>query len=169
MSSLTDILKNDIEIFISKFIDEVSIETNINKNRLHEIWMNLNKSSSKSIPSMTTIKKKKTVSSYVNFCNKQRPILKEKYPNLSFGEISKQLGKLWSELSTEEQNKYKIVVDDDENNNILPPELPTVIEKQTNDNFIFYDKNNDDDDDESIETFIIDEDDDFDLLDTDDD
>jgi len=162
MSSLMDVLKTDIELYISKFIDEIAIETNINKNKLHEIWMNVFNNNKIIQKSTATVNKKKTVSAYVNFCNQQRPSLKEKYPNLSFGDISKQLGKLWSELSPDEQNKYKILLDDDKTNIPSPP----VIEKTNHEDFIFYDDK--DDDDESLDTFIIDDDDDFEL-ETDDD
>lgn len=152
--SLADTIKSDIDDFISRFIDEITMETDISKNRLNELWLNISNNKNITNKQNPIIKKKKTVSAYVNFCNKQRPLLKEKYPKLSFGDISKQLGKLWSELSPEEQNKYKTISVKEE---IIPP----VLEKRDQDNFIFYDDDNDDDN--SLETFILDDDDDFEL------
>lgn len=49
---------------------------------------------------------RKHISAYVKFCKKHRPILKQEKPELKFGEISKELGRLWSTLSVSEKSKY---------------------------------------------------------------
>ena len=49
-------------------------------------------------------KPKRPVSSYILFCNDLREEIKSKYPNLSFGEINKTLGKKWKEY--EDKQKY---------------------------------------------------------------
>jgi HMG-box domain len=49
-------------------------------------------------------KKKKKPSNYILFCKKTRPMLKDK--GLTFGEISKELGRLWKLMSMDERAKY---------------------------------------------------------------
>jgi hypothetical protein len=43
---------------------------------------------------------------YIRFCMEQRPLIKEKNPDLVFGDIGRELGKLWQTLPTEERAKY---------------------------------------------------------------
>lgn len=65
-------------------------------------------SSSSSQPSVATSSSKKNVSGYVQFCNDRRAKLKEDFPTLTFGEISKELGKIWRGLSSSEKEKYNL-------------------------------------------------------------
>lgn len=48
----------------------------------------------------------KTVPAYVQFCNVHRKQLKDRHPTMSFGELSKELGRMWRELSEEERQPY---------------------------------------------------------------
>lgn len=49
---------------------------------------------------------KKAKTSYMLFCGEKRIELKEKQPNLSFGEVMRALSKAWGELSEDERKKY---------------------------------------------------------------
>lgn len=49
----------------------------------------------------------KTVPAYVHFCNVNRKLLKDRHPSMSFGELSKELGRLWRDLSEEERQAYR--------------------------------------------------------------
>ena len=48
-------------------------------------------------------KPKRPLSSYVLFCNDMREELKEKHPELTFGEMNKALGKKWKEYENKEK------------------------------------------------------------------
>lgn len=53
---------------------------------------------------------KKNVSGYVQFCNARRAQVKSDFPAMTFGEISKELGKIWRELPLDEKEKYNASV-----------------------------------------------------------
>lgn len=64
--------------------------------------------SSTSAPSSTpTSTPSKPLSAYVHFCNEQRPTLKLQKPDLKFGEISKELGRIWREMPRDQKKKYE--------------------------------------------------------------
>ena len=52
-------------------------------------------------------KAKKPLSGYMLFAKEMRPKLKEQSPDLSFGEVGKELGARWRALSDAEKAKYK--------------------------------------------------------------
>ena len=52
-------------------------------------------------------KAKKPLSGYMLFAKEMRPKLKEESPDLSFGEVGKELGARWRALSDDEKAKYK--------------------------------------------------------------
>ena len=52
-------------------------------------------------------KAKKPLSGYMLFAKEMRPKLKEESPDLSFGEVGKELGARWRALSDNEKAKYK--------------------------------------------------------------
>lgn len=129
--SLLDALNHTINIYIDKYIDEISSRHNLsNKTELKNIWIQIsnqsatiildevkNKKSNGEKPVMKNNKKK--VSSYVVFCNKYRSKLKKENPQMTFGEISKNLGKMWSNLSSDEQLQYKYTDDLDNKDEII--------------------------------------------------
>lgn len=45
-------------------------------------------------------------SAYVNFCSKNRNKIKEEFPELTFGDLSKKLGEMWRSLSDVEKEFY---------------------------------------------------------------
>jgi hypothetical protein len=119
MTSLIEAIQNTIDTFISSFISDISSEYNLDSNELLEIWNKISKTNGQSpqINISSSLKKPKQVSAYVNFCNHHRIQLKEKNANLSFGEISKELGKMWSKLSVDEQQTYKSNIINNNKNN----------------------------------------------------
>ena len=52
-------------------------------------------------------KAKKPLSGYMLFAKEMRPKLKEESPDLTFGEVGKELGARWRALSDDEKAKYK--------------------------------------------------------------
>lgn len=60
------------------------------------------KSSSSSSSSPTPMRK----SAYVVFCNVKRPQLRHDHPSMTFGALSKELGRLWRTMSPDEKKVY---------------------------------------------------------------
>ncbi|KAL7492365.1 hypothetical protein ACHAWT_002550 [Skeletonema menzelii] len=52
-------------------------------------------------------KAKKPLTGYMLFAKEMRPKVKEENPEMSFGELGKELGARWRALSEEEKGKYK--------------------------------------------------------------
>jgi len=52
-------------------------------------------------------------SAYIYFSNEQRVKLKEKNPDMSFGEVAKKIGELYKALSPEEKKKYEAMAEAD--------------------------------------------------------
>lgn len=50
---------------------------------------------------------KKPVSAYLRFAAEVRPKLKEEHPDWTFGQLGKEVGKQWKELSEEEKRPYQ--------------------------------------------------------------
>ena len=50
---------------------------------------------------------KKKLSSYMLFAKETRPTIKEELPDLTFGEVGKELGKRWRALTDEQKAEYK--------------------------------------------------------------
>ncbi len=51
-------------------------------------------------------KPKRPLSAYLYFCKEKRDKIKTKHPEWKLGEISKELGQAWKNLSEKEKNKY---------------------------------------------------------------
>ena len=121
--SLLDALNQTINVYMDRYIEEISIRHNLsNKTELKNIWLEIsnqaatiNLDDKKCNNDVKPKNNKKKVSSYVVFCNKYRSKLKKENPQMTFGEISKNLGKMWSNLSSEEQLKYKYTDDSEDN------------------------------------------------------
>jgi len=56
---------------------------------------------------------KKNLSSYLFYCQEQRPLVKKQMPTLSFGELQRTLGKYWRELPAEEKKIYQTKAKED--------------------------------------------------------
>ena len=94
-SSLTKTIETHINKKIDSYITQVSSKFNLDSAELTMLWNELN-----------GIKVKK-VSNFQNFCRAQRPKIKSDNPNISFGDMNKELGKLWKGMSVDEQNSYQ--------------------------------------------------------------
>ena len=56
---------------------------------------------------------KRPKTSYLYFCDEQRPIVKSQHPEFKVGEIMKELGKMWKELSQDGKTKYNELYEKD--------------------------------------------------------
>jgi hypothetical protein len=110
-TSLFKSIHNVILEHIDKYATLISKEHGIEKENLLRLWKQIELN-----PPTLSVEKivdphpplpKKNVSVYVQFCNKHRPLLKEKCPSMSFGDISKELGKMWRSLSQQEKDTYQ--------------------------------------------------------------
>ena len=109
---MTTSLFNSIHTVIIEHINMyatlISKEHGINKDNLMKLWKQV-ELNPPNISMETIVTPKKNVSVYVQFCNKHRSILKEKHPNMNFGDISKELGKMWRSLTQQEKDNYQIL------------------------------------------------------------
>lgn len=105
-------ISNEVDKTVQSFFEHLA-DTNPDQFQVDELmtqWKSFTKTKPKKTttgaPSRTTTKKdkKKKPSNYILFCKATRPTLKEK--GLTFGEISKELGRLWKLMSAEERAKY---------------------------------------------------------------
>ena len=91
-------LKNDLEKQVNKrvntFLEKVSEKSKLSVEELRSMWNEV-----------CGVKEKK-VSNFQIFCKGERPKLKKKYPDYKFGDINKELGKLWKKLSDKEKAKF---------------------------------------------------------------
>lgn len=88
-----------IQTYIITFTEVISEKYNINTNQLEDIWTEINK-----IPIRNKIKKRKnTLSAYVLFSKDKRHELKQ---DLSFGQKSKEIGRLWKEADDKTKKYY---------------------------------------------------------------
>ncbi len=107
--SIHDVIIEHIELYATL----ISKEHGIDKTNLMKLWKQVELNP----PTVCMTDKvlvpppspKKNVSVYVQFCNKHRTLLKEKNPNMSFGDISKELGKMWRSLSQQEKDNYQSI------------------------------------------------------------
>lgn len=92
----TDLNKTDkIDLFIEKYL----------------LKSNTNNKKKKDIKDPKAPKRNK--SSYMFFVEDIRPKLKAKFPRDSMGELSKRLGKLWSNLKDKDKRKYEKLAEKD--------------------------------------------------------
>ena len=91
-------LSKDIEKQVNKrmksFFESVSSECGVEVSKLEVMW------------NQACGVKEKKVSNFQNFCKKHRPELKKKHPEYKFGDVNRELGKMWSKLSEKEKAKF---------------------------------------------------------------
>jgi hypothetical protein len=68
-------------------------------------YINKKTKNSNKLLNISNIKRNK--SSYLFFTEEIRPKLRSKFPNDTMGQISKRLGKLWSDLTAKDKRKYE--------------------------------------------------------------
>lgn len=108
---------------ISTLLSEVlasSLKSENDRNRVLEAWngkkTEVNKllnNSSRSKPRKDPNAPKKAVSSYICYCNEQRPAVRQKNPNMPITEVAKLLGTMWKALSDKQKEKYAKLANQD--------------------------------------------------------
>lgn len=83
-------INKNIDMFIEKIVEKYSL----NNNELKVLWEE------------SVNNKIKRTNPFQTFCKEQRPILKGKTPDISFGDMNRELGKLWKGLSDNDRVKY---------------------------------------------------------------
>lgn len=89
--------------FLSQLAEEYSLPVTALKDRW-STFLRQGKQEEKVVQKKTQQKK----STYQNFFVQKRLELKEKNPELDFGQLSTQISKMWSSLSKDEQNAYAL-------------------------------------------------------------
>jgi hypothetical protein len=91
-------LSKDIEKQVNKrmkiFFERVSEKCKVEVKELECVWNEV-----------CGVKEKK-VSNFQKFCKKHRQSLKEKHPDYKFGDINRELGKMWGKLSNKQKEKF---------------------------------------------------------------
>lgn len=95
-------INNIIDQHIEKFLLLISAEYSLNMDELSNKWKNYNNSNI-NIDEKKKINKK---SGYQNFFTIKRMELKNKNPNLSFGELSSIISQEWNKLNIDEKTNY---------------------------------------------------------------
>ena len=98
--TLKDTMK-DLEKSLTKlgtaFAEAVANKYNLDATELETLWQE----------TMGTKTKKRAPNAFQVFSKEQRPKLKTKFPDLTFGQTGKKLGEMWKKLSDEQKAKYK--------------------------------------------------------------
>ena len=91
-------LKNDLEKQVNKrvnaLLEKVSEKSKLSVDELRGMWNEV-----------CGVKEKK-VSNFQRFCKTERPKLQNKHPEYKFGDMNKELGKMWKKLSDKEKEKF---------------------------------------------------------------
>ncbi|XP_014270270.1 high mobility group protein B3 [Halyomorpha halys] len=75
-------------------------------------------------------KKKRTPGPYIMFCSDMRAKIKKENPEFSMTQISKELGRLWNELTDEEKAKYQQKATEEKEKNYDEEEGKSEIEEK---------------------------------------
>ena len=122
--SLLRKISNEIDKTVFQFFEHLSEmdSERYNPEEMVSKWkdfMKNNKSSAHG-SKLTKDGRPRKVSAYINFCKEKRDELRSN--GLSFGEVSKELGRQWRELSKEEKNRY-LSNDEEVTTKSSPPRL----------------------------------------------
>ena len=99
-STLSKELQKVVNKTIESYIKAVSEKYQLESDELHNIWNEVQGSKKQSKPRK---------SGYINFCKVERPKLKKRNPDMTFGEQGKSLGEMWKKLSDEDKKKWNDV------------------------------------------------------------
>jgi hypothetical protein len=98
--------------------NSVNVNDNQNEYQLSDGSKMVKKRANSSEPKTKRVKRvkdpnapKKAMTAFILFGNEERPKLKAKRPELTFGEIGKELGKQWKALTEESKLKYKAMAE----------------------------------------------------------
>lgn len=113
MNDLLVKFRDILDMKMNKFFDQAAKQFSIDKEKLILLWNEQTVNEEKG--GLGRTKK----SFYQIFFSIKRIELKEKDPGLNFGELSKQISKLWNSMSKQEQNEWikknHLIVDESEN------------------------------------------------------
>jgi hypothetical protein len=98
-SAILAIIEQHQAIFMDRLTDRFEIP----REQMEEIWEEVRKIKMKKIKK---IKKVSVPSAYVLFCRAKRQGLKDMDMDMDFGKISKELGRMWRDISPEEKLFY---------------------------------------------------------------
>lgn len=90
-------LQKVINKTINAYITAVSEKYQLESSELQQLWTEVQGRKKQGKPRQN---------GYINFCKMERSKLKKNKPDMSFGEQGKELGRMWKELSVEEQKKW---------------------------------------------------------------
>lgn len=82
-------MRKAIHSYIEQFSKEASAEFGLDEKELIELWHDVVKRRPKKE------KKERAPTPYQIFCASQRPLLKKQNPDMSFGDLNRELGRLW--------------------------------------------------------------------------
>ena len=98
MEDITACIQKMLDNRLAQFIDYTSNKTGVDRKVLMDCWIQ-----SQAIENKTTKTKK---SHYQIFFSAKRLQLKEEQPSISFGDLSKQISKMWNSMNKEEQLQW---------------------------------------------------------------
>lgn len=84
-------------------------ETGLKDNTTLKSTKKENSETSETSDLIDDVKKKKSLSPYIRFCNEKRASVKESHPEMDGKTIIKTIGAMWRALSEEEQQSYKMM------------------------------------------------------------
>jgi len=99
-------INKGIEMSILAFTQSIAEKYSLSQEELVEMWNETTKMKTKTKKMVTTQKKKKTA--YQNFSDAERATLKKSNPSITFGELSKQIGAKWKNLTQEKKDQWII-------------------------------------------------------------
>lgn len=100
MNDILTKFRDVLEIKMNTFFEKASKHFSIDKEKLIAVW------NEQLLPDEKAHSGKAKKSFYQIFFSIKRIELKEKDPALNFGELSKQISKLWNSMSKQEQNEW---------------------------------------------------------------
>jgi len=96
-SAFSKELQKVVNKTIDAYIQALSEKYQLESDELHRIWNEVQGSKKQSKPRK---------SGYINFCKVERPKLKKKNPDMSFGDQGKKLGEMWKSLSESDKKRW---------------------------------------------------------------
>jgi hypothetical protein len=93
-TSLSKDLEKQVNKRMKTFFERVNAECGVEVSKLQGLWNEV-----------CGVKEKK-VSNFQNFCKKHRVKLKENHPDYKFGDVNRELGKMWGKLGEKDKAKF---------------------------------------------------------------
>jgi hypothetical protein len=93
-TSLSKDLEKQVNKRMKTFFERVNEKCKVDVKELESVWKEV-----------CGVKEKK-VSNFQNFCKENRQDLKTKHSDWKFGDINRELGKMWGKLSDKQKEKF---------------------------------------------------------------